>query len=64
MKNADKAKRISERFTALASEGKIESAVAFFESEAIFDDNESVLRPETSNPCTPPMNELYKGIKD
>ncbi|MBQ9557004.1 MAG: hypothetical protein IJU94_00170 [Clostridia bacterium] len=60
----EKAKRVGERFTSLVREGKIENAVAFFEREAVFGDNESAVRPEIRNPRTPPMNELYKGIKD
>ena len=60
----DKAKRIAGRFTAIAREGGIEKAVEYYEREAVFDDIEIPAPTESRERRTPPMNELYKGLKD
>ena len=59
-----KAKRIAERFTTFASQGDVAEAVEFFVTEAEFDGRCDRARSEAHNMRTPPMNELFKGIKD
>ena len=65
MENAtEKVKRVAGRFTSLASDGKIEDAVAYYEREAVFCDCPSPLQASEKGLRTPPMNELFKGVKD
>ena len=63
MRKADGIKRVAERFTSLAREGKTDEAIEYYEHNAVFDDEETAL-PHGAGLRTPPMNELYKGIKD
>ena len=60
----DRIERIAERFTAIAREGEVEKAVDYFECEAVFDCGERRRPAETDELRVPPMNELYKGLKD
>lgn len=64
MDQNEKAMSIGERFTRLACEGKTDEATEYYESEARFTDEEVLARSDTADLHTPPMNELYKGIKE
>ena len=64
MEQNEKALSIGESFTALAREGKIDEATEYYEREAHFVDDERIPRSSESDLRTPPMNELYKGIKE
>ena len=63
MNHTDEIKRVAERFTALAREGKTDEAIGYYGRNAVFDDEEAAL-PHGAGLRTPPMNELYKGLKD
>ena len=56
--------RVAERFTELASEGKIVDAIEFYERERVFEDGFSPIRPDHKDSRTPLMNELYKGLNE
>ena len=64
MDQNEKAKLIGSRFTLLAREGKIDEATEYYECEANFTDDECIQRSSAGDLRTPPMNELYKGIKE
>jgi len=64
MDQNEKALSIGERFTLLAREGKIEYATEYYAREARFADDEVLPCSESADLRTPPMNELYKGIKE
>ena len=51
-------------FSDLARSGKTDEAVEYYFSNAAFDGVSPVLRHETDGLHTPPMNELYKGVKE
>ena len=64
MDQNEKAKRIGSRFTLFAREGRINEAIEYYESEARFSDDEGLPCSEGAELRTPPMNELYKGVKE
>lgn len=56
---------VAAHFTELAAKGNVDAAIEYYESEAVnFNDCFSPVQSEEKNLLTPPMNELYKGIKD
>ncbi|MBO4584405.1 MAG: hypothetical protein J5756_04980 [Clostridia bacterium] len=61
----EKIAHVSARFTELATKGNVDAAIEYYESEAVnFNDCFSPVISDEKNLQAPPMNELYKGIKD
>ena len=61
----EKIAHVSARFTELVTKGNVDAAIEYYESEAVnFNDCFSPVKSDEKNLQAPPMNELYKGIKD